>query len=37
VIGLDNVVVVNIKNSLLVARKNLSQKVGDITKKINKE
>jgi mannose-1-phosphate guanylyltransferase/mannose-6-phosphate isomerase len=34
VIGLDNVVVVNTPNGLLVARKDLSQKVGDIAKKI---
>jgi mannose-1-phosphate guanylyltransferase/mannose-6-phosphate isomerase len=34
VIGLDNVVVVNTKDGLLVARKDLSHKVGDIAKKI---
>ncbi|MES2876091.1 MAG: sugar phosphate nucleotidyltransferase [Patescibacteria group bacterium] len=34
VIGLDNVVVVNTVNGLLVARKDLSHKVGDIAKKI---
>ena len=34
VIGLDNIVVVNTKNGILVARKDLSQKVGDIAKKI---
>jgi len=34
VIGLDNIVVVNSKNGILVARKDLSQKVGDIAKKI---
>jgi len=34
VIGLDNVVVINTKDGILVARKDLSQKVGDIAKKI---
>jgi len=34
VIGLDNVVVVNTPHGLLVARKDLSQKVGEIAKKI---
>ena len=34
VIGLDNIVVVNTKNGILVARKDLSQKVGDVAKKI---
>ena len=34
VIGLDNVVVVNTPDGLLVARKDLSPKVGDIAKKI---
>jgi mannose-1-phosphate guanylyltransferase/mannose-6-phosphate isomerase len=34
VIGLDNVVVVNTKDGILVARKDLSQKVGEIAKKI---
>ena len=34
VIGLDNVVIVNTKDGVLVARKDLSQKVGDIAKKI---
>lgn len=34
VIGLDNVVVVNTKDGILVARKDLSHKVGDIAKKI---
>lgn len=37
VIGLDNVVVVNTPNGILVARKDLSQKVGDIAKKIQSE
>lgn len=36
VIGLDNVVVVNTPNGLLVARKDLSQKVGEIAKKIQR-
>ncbi|HPW47784.1 NTP transferase domain-containing protein [Candidatus Saccharibacteria bacterium] len=36
VIGLDNVVVINAKDGILVARKDLSQKVGDIAKKIQK-
>ena len=34
VIGLDNVVVVNTKDGILIARKDLSHKVGDIAKKI---
>jgi mannose-1-phosphate guanylyltransferase/mannose-6-phosphate isomerase len=34
IIGLDNIVVVNTKDGILVARKDLSQKVGDIAKKI---
>lgn len=33
VIGLDNVVVVNTSNGILVARKDLSQKVGDVSKR----
>lgn len=33
VIGLDNVVVINTKNGLLVARKDVSQKVGDLSKR----
>ncbi len=36
VIGLDNVVVVNTKNGILVARKDLAQKVGEVSKKFNK-
>lgn len=35
VIGLDNIVVVNTPAGILVARKDLSQKVGDISKRIN--
>jgi len=34
VIGLDNIVVINSPNGLLVARKDLSQKVGEIAKKV---
>lgn len=34
VIGLDNVVVVNTKNGILVARTDLAAKVGDIAKKL---
>jgi mannose-1-phosphate guanylyltransferase/mannose-6-phosphate isomerase len=34
VIGLDNIVIVNTKDGLLVARKDISHKVGDIAKKI---
>lgn len=35
VIGLDNIVVVNTPNGILVARKDMSQKVGDISKRFN--
>lgn len=34
IIGLDNIVVVNTKDGLLVARKDVSHRVGDIAKKI---
>ena len=34
VIGLDNIVVINTKDGILVARKDLSHKVGEIAKKI---
>lgn len=34
VIGLDNVVVINTPHGILVTRKDLSQKVGDVAKKI---
>lgn len=34
VIGLDNCVVINTKDGILVSRKDMSQKVGDIAKKI---
>lgn len=37
IIGLDNVVVVNTPNGILIARKDLSQKVGDISKRVNKK
>lgn len=37
IIGLDNVVIVNTKDGILVARKDLSQKVGDIAKKIQSQ
>jgi mannose-1-phosphate guanylyltransferase/mannose-6-phosphate isomerase len=37
VIGLDNCVVVNTPQGILVTRKDLSQKVGDISKRLNKE
>lgn len=36
VIGLDNVVVINTKDGLLVARKDLSPRVGEIAKQIQK-
>ncbi|MEO7624382.1 MAG: sugar phosphate nucleotidyltransferase, partial [Candidatus Saccharimonadales bacterium] len=36
VIGLDNCVVINTPNGILIARKDLSQKVGDISKRFNK-
>ena len=35
VIGLDNIVVVNTPNGILVARKDLAQKVGDVSKRFN--
>ena len=34
IIGLDNIVVINTKDGVLVARKDLSHKVGEIAKKI---
>lgn len=37
VIGLDNVVIVNTPEGLLVARKDMSQQVGNISKQFNKE
>ncbi len=36
VIGLDNIVVVNTPSGILVARKDLSQKVGEVSKRFNK-
>lgn len=36
VIGLDNVAVINTDNGLLVMRKDMSQEVGDVAKKIHK-
>ncbi len=36
VIGLDNIVVVNTKDGILVARKDLSKKIGEVSKRINK-
>lgn len=36
VIGLDNVVVINTENGMLVARKDLAQMVGEVSKKLNK-
>lgn len=35
VIGLDNVVVVNTKDGILVARKDMSKKIGEVSKRIN--
>jgi mannose-1-phosphate guanylyltransferase/mannose-6-phosphate isomerase len=37
VIGLDNVVVVNTKDGILVSRKDLSQKIGEVSKRIQKK
>ena len=37
VIGLDNVVVINSPNGILVARKDLAQKVGEVSKRISKK
>lgn len=37
IVGLDNVVVVNTKDGILVARKDLSKKIGQISKRINKK
>ncbi|MDZ7744522.1 MAG: mannose-1-phosphate guanylyltransferase [Candidatus Saccharibacteria bacterium] len=37
VIGLDNIVVVNTKSGVLVARKDLGQKVGEVAKRIAKK
>ena len=37
VIGLDNVVVINTPDGILVARKDMSQKVGDVSKRFQKK
>jgi len=37
VIGLDNVVVINTPEGMLVTRKDLSQKVGDVSKRLKKQ
>jgi len=37
VIGLDNVVIINTKDGILVARKDVSKKVGEIAKKIQSQ
>lgn len=37
VIGLDNIVVVNTPSGILVARKDLAQKVGDVSKRLNQQ
>jgi len=37
VIGVDNVVVVNTPNGILIARQDLAQKVGDVSKRFNKQ
>ena len=37
VIGLDNIVVINSPNGILVVRKDLSQKVGDVSKRFEQE
>jgi len=36
VIGLDNVVVVNTPDGIVVSRKDLSQKVGEVSKRLNR-
>jgi mannose-1-phosphate guanylyltransferase len=36
VIGLDNIVVINTKDGILVARKDLSKAIGEVSKRINK-
>lgn len=35
VVGMDNVVVINTKDGILVARKDLSKKIGEVSKRIN--
>jgi len=37
VIGLDNIIVINTPNGILVTRKDLAQKVGDVSKRFNKK
>ncbi len=37
VVGLDNVVVVNTKDGILVARKDLAKQIGDVSKRFNKK
>jgi mannose-1-phosphate guanylyltransferase len=37
VIGLDNVVVINTKHGIVVARKDMAQKVGDVSKRFKKD
>lgn len=37
VIGLDNVVIINSKNGILVARKDMSQKIGEVSKRLKKK
>ena len=37
VIGLDNVIVINTPDGILVTRKDLAQKVGDVSKRFNKK
>lgn len=36
VVGLDNIVVINTPNGILVSRKDLSQKIGEVSKRIGK-
>lgn len=36
IIGLDNIIVINTEDGILVARKDLAQKVGDVSKRFNK-
>jgi mannose-1-phosphate guanylyltransferase len=37
VIGLENVVIINTENGVLITHKDLTQHVGDISKRFNKE
>jgi Mannose-6-phosphate isomerase len=34
VVGLDNLVVVNTKDGILVARKDMSQQIGEVSKRV---